>query len=156
MNERSRYGGSFGALLVNLLKPFCAENGAVVPGGRSSAGSVGRWRGFISKTANAAPNRTPSERSERGSVRLASPWRRGPLWAGRRGAARGRRAAAEEGLNRPMGEARAVAARRPRKCCCISCPWCGPYGCGTPRRIAAAGEDHLRRPRLWNALGTSR
>ncbi|XP_042686611.1 outer dense fiber protein 2 isoform X2 [Centrocercus urophasianus] len=56
-----------------------------------------------------------------------------------------------------MGEARAAVARRPRKCCCMSCPWCGAHGSGAHRRIAAAaGEDRLRRTRLWNALGTSR
>ncbi|GAB0198444.1 outer dense fiber protein 2 [Grus japonensis] len=67
-----------------------------------------------------------------------------------------------------MGEPRAAARRRPRKCGGASCPWCslpsplsprlrGLHGSGSAsRRLPAADEDLLRRQRLRTPRGPSR
>lgn len=138
---------------------------APLPGAVSSAGPGPASEPAGPPSEPAAPCEEPRG-ALRGPPRVAVAT--GPV-AGRGGAlvtrrreGRGRR----QGLNRPMGEPRAAAARRrPRKCggggsgsypwCCLQPPAAprnnrGLYG-SAARRLAAAGEDSLRRQRLSDA-----
>lgn len=104
--------------------------------------------------AGAAPRGLPGSRA---ASRRYGDGRRGEAGpVTRRGACDAAAGPAEEGLNRPMGEPRPLAARRRlRKCGSPSCPWCSGaalravHGCGTlVRRSQAADEELLRRQRL--------